>query len=60
MFTDPVRTENHFWDSVDATGILAHKDLIIVGDLNFTTSSAEVWGHSTLQDSLAGYFKSFF
>jgi endonuclease/exonuclease/phosphatase family metal-dependent hydrolase len=45
---------------VDAIGILAHKDLIIAGDLNFTTSSAEVWGHSVLQDSLAGFFKSFF
>jgi endonuclease/exonuclease/phosphatase family metal-dependent hydrolase len=45
---------------VEASGILDQKDLIIVGDLNFTTSSAKDWGHNALQDSLVGFFKSLF
>jgi hypothetical protein len=40
----PCQDRKAFWDSVDATGILAHRDLIIAGDMNFTTSSEEVWG----------------
>jgi hypothetical protein len=56
----PCQDRKDLWVSVEASGILAQKDLIIAGDLNFTTSSAEVWGHSALQDSLAGFFKSLF
>jgi hypothetical protein len=56
----PCQDRKAFWDSLDGSSLLAHKDLIIAGDLNFTTSSEEVWGLSTHVDSLAGYFKSLF
>jgi hypothetical protein len=45
---------------LDGSGLLRHKDLIMVGDLNFTTSPDEVWGTSALFDPLAGYFKTLF
>ena len=32
----------------------------MAGDMNFTTSPEEVWGHSTQNDSLAGFFKTLF
>jgi hypothetical protein len=56
----PCQDHKCFWETVDGKGLLAHKDLIIVGDMNFTTSTEEVWGQSTLVDSLAGFFKSLF
>ena len=37
--------------------MLAHKNMIVVGDLNFTVSSGEVWGDSTHLDQLVEYFK---
>jgi hypothetical protein len=45
---------------VDGFGLLRHKDLILVGDLNFTTFPEKVWGHSTLFDPLAGFYKTLF
>jgi hypothetical protein len=45
---------------VDGIGLLAHKDIIIVGDMNFTISFEKVWGQSTQLDSLVGFFKSLF
>jgi hypothetical protein len=45
-----------FWDKVAASGLLDHTNLIVVGDLNFTTNVGEVWGSSTSLDPLAGYF----
>jgi exonuclease III len=56
----PCQDRKYFWASVEASGILAQKDIIIVGDLNFTTSPEEIWGHNALQDPLAGFFKSLF
>jgi hypothetical protein len=45
---------------VDDRGLLAHDDLIMEGDMNFTTNSEEVWGVSALADPLALFFKEFF
>jgi hypothetical protein len=45
---------------LEDSGFLRHNDLILVGDLNLTTSLAEVWGKSTQLDSLTGFFKSLF
>jgi len=39
-----------FWEKVDARVLLAQGDLIIAGDLNFTTNAKEVWGATTLLD----------
>jgi hypothetical protein len=49
-----------FWDKVAFRGMLAHKNMIVAGDLNFKVSVGEVWGASTQLDQLAGYFKEFF
>jgi len=45
-----------FWEKVDATGLLAQGDLFLARDLNFTTSTEEVWGSSALSDPLADFF----
>jgi hypothetical protein len=41
-------------------GLLSHKNMIIVGDLNLTVSTGEVWGGSTQAGPLAEFFKTFF
>jgi hypothetical protein len=56
----PCQDHKAFWDSLDGSGLLAHKDLIISSDMNFMTSSEEVWCLSAHVDSLVGYFKSLF
>jgi endonuclease/exonuclease/phosphatase family metal-dependent hydrolase len=56
----PCQDHKVFWEALDGSGLLSHKDLILAGDLNFTTSPAEVWGKSSLLDTLAGFFKSLF
>jgi hypothetical protein len=33
-----------FWDQLVEKGLLAAKNLILAGDLNFTTGADEVWG----------------
>jgi hypothetical protein len=45
---------------VEGLGLLAKGDLIITGDLNFTSSADEVWGAKTLLDPLALFFKEMF
>jgi hypothetical protein len=40
--------------------MLAHGDLIIVGDMNFMTNSEEFWGATALVDPLAAFLKVFF
>jgi hypothetical protein len=46
-----------FWDKLVSRALLAHKNLIVVGDLNFTVSAGEVWGDTTRLDPIVGYFK---
>jgi hypothetical protein len=41
-----------FWDRMVANGLLAAKNLILAGDLNFTTGADEVWGATTQLDKL--------
>jgi hypothetical protein len=41
-------------------GLLLHTDLILVGDLNFTFNSKEIWGTVALLDPLATFFKDLF
>jgi hypothetical protein len=40
--------------------MLAYKNMIVAGDLNFTVSVGEVWGDTTHMDPLEGYFKGIF
>jgi hypothetical protein len=56
----PCTDRKKFWEKVDGRGLLAHGDLIVVGDMNFTINSEEVWGATTLVDPLAVFFKEFF
>ena len=39
-----------------ADGLLSLQNIILVGDLNFTISSSEVWGAHARTDPLAPYF----
>jgi endonuclease/exonuclease/phosphatase family metal-dependent hydrolase len=45
---------------VEAKGLLSMDELIIAGDLNFTTSTEEVLGAQALCDPLAGFSKELF
>jgi hypothetical protein len=56
----PCLERKHFWEKVDGSGLLAKGDLVIVEDLNLTTSAAEVWGATTSLDPLALFFKDLF
>jgi endonuclease/exonuclease/phosphatase family metal-dependent hydrolase len=56
----PCQDRKNFWDKVDRRGLLAHDDLIMAGDMNFTTNSEEVWGVSALADPLVVFFKEIF
>jgi hypothetical protein len=45
---------------IENRGLLAHTDLILAGDLNFTLNSDEIWGTTTLSDPLEVFFKDLF
>jgi hypothetical protein len=49
-------TIKYFWDRVADSGLLDGTNLIIVGDLNFTTNIGEIWGSSASMDPLTNYF----
>jgi hypothetical protein len=40
----PCVERNIFWDRVALGGLLDSKNMILVGDLNFTTGADKVWG----------------
>jgi len=40
----PCQNIKEFWASVEASGLLAKKNMIIAGDLNLTTSPIEILG----------------
>jgi hypothetical protein len=42
------------------SGLLATKNLILAGDLNFTVSASEVWGSKAILDPLVEFFKGIF
>jgi hypothetical protein len=54
----PCQDRKALWTFVEASGILAQKDIIIAGDLNFTSSQEEIWGQHALPNPLVGFFKS--
>jgi hypothetical protein len=60
MFMGHAQSERNFWNKVSDSGILTKKNLIIVGDLNVTLSSEEVWGGNINPAHSAGFYKSFF
>jgi hypothetical protein len=47
-----------FWEKLDSLGLLAIKDIIIAGDLNFTLSTKEIWGDRAKKDPLATFISS--
>jgi len=49
-----------FWEQVEAKGLLAQDNLILVMDLKFSTSPDEVWGEVALPDPLEDFFKNIF
>jgi hypothetical protein len=56
----PCSGRRHFWEQMEAKGLLAQENLILAGDLNFTTSIDEVWGEVALSDPLVDFFKNLF
>jgi hypothetical protein len=40
----PYTKRKYFWSKVGNRGLVDQRDLIIVGDLNFTLNADEVWG----------------
>jgi hypothetical protein len=46
-----------FGEHLEAKGLLDQSNLILAGDLNFSTGVDEVWGVSSLIDSQATFFK---
>jgi hypothetical protein len=57
--TGPCTDRKTFWDKVVSSGMLATKNLILAGDLNFTVSVGEVWGSKDCPDPLASISKEF-
>jgi endonuclease/exonuclease/phosphatase family metal-dependent hydrolase len=45
---------------VATRGLLAHINLILAGDLNFTYDAGEMWGDSVHLDQLTSFFKDLF
>jgi endonuclease/exonuclease/phosphatase family metal-dependent hydrolase len=49
-----------FWENLEAKGLLDLSNLILAGDLNFSTGVDEVWGVSALIDPHATFFRDLF
>ena len=49
-----------YWESLANERALDQENLILVGDLNLTLSTTEVWGQNARSDALANFFISLF
>jgi len=49
-----------FWESLEKSGLLAQKNLILAGDLNLTPSSGDIWGGIHTLGTLASFFINYF
>lgn len=56
----PYTRRKPFWEMVFANGILNDPHLILVGDLNLTLCSDEVWGNGRTMDPLVDFFIGIF
>jgi hypothetical protein len=56
-FYGPYLDMEVYWETIKREGLLKEHSLILGGDLNFTTSSREVWGAHARSDSLQPYFR---
>ena len=52
----PYKDRKPFWETVESSGVLRLKILIVGGDMNFTLFSNEVWGYLAPLDPLAPFF----
>jgi hypothetical protein len=53
----PYANREVFWESIKRDGILKEQNVILGGDLNFTTSIMEMWGAHSRDDPLRSYFR---
>ena len=51
----PYKDRKPFWETVESSGVLRLKILIVGGDMNFTLFSNEVWGALAPLDPLASF-----
>jgi hypothetical protein len=56
----PCSDKKTFWQKLGDRGILSIKNLIVVGDFNFTLNEGEIWGESGIPDPLALFLKYLF
>jgi hypothetical protein len=52
----PYSDREVFWEVIKRDGFLKEQNLILGGDLNFTTSNREMWGAHARVDPLQLYF----
>ena len=53
----PYKDRDCFSTSLSDSGLLSVENLILEGDLNFTMSLAEIWGHRAKLDLMVDFFK---
>jgi hypothetical protein len=56
----PCMDHKTIWKKIADKGLLAHIDLILVGDLKFTLNFDDILGTTTLLDPLAPFFEDLF
>jgi hypothetical protein len=53
----PYHDKEFFWEAIKRDGILKEQNVILGGDLKFTTCSREMWGAHSRDDPLHSYFR---
>ena len=52
----PYKNRDYFWASLSASSLINSNNLIVVGELNFTTLPVEIWGHNAKIDLMDDFF----
>jgi hypothetical protein len=56
----PCSERKPFWERLEKFGLLAKKNLVLVGDLNLTLSYGDIWGGTHTLGTLARFFINYF
>lgn len=55
----PYNNREFFWNNLENSGVFEIQNLIVAKDLNFTLSTAEIWGSTARIDPLSYFFTIF-